>query len=167
MLSRRLTSYPWNSANSTAQFLADVDRQVDADTGTSSLDAIGETIMRMAVIVHKSDGTVLEATSAQLPGLDSFQATTRSNSVALDLDDVDAITVAFASLDARSQILAADQLGQIAQALPGPTAAELARGILPVDKWSGVNWDSLTGVPPAMVRENIRFYQRTFPIHAR
>jgi prepilin-type N-terminal cleavage/methylation domain-containing protein len=164
MLTRRLTAYPWTSDQSTAEFLAETDKQVDTNTDTSSLDALGETIMRMAVVVHKSDGTIVGAASAALPKWDDFTVTgrLRNSAVALDLAEVEAITVAFASLDSQSQILAADQLEEIASALPRPTDEELASGILPASKWSALDLGSISGTP--VVGQNIRFYQRTFPI---
>jgi len=164
MLARRLTAYPWTSNQSTAEFLAETDKQIDTNSDTSSLDVLGGTIMRMAVVVHKSDGNIVGAASAALPKWDGFTVAgqLRNGAVALDLAEVEAITVAFASLDSRSQILAADQLEQIASALPRPTDEELASGILPASKWSALDPGSISGTP--VVGQNIRFYQRTFPI---
>jgi type II secretory pathway pseudopilin PulG len=165
MLTRLLQNYAWEEATPLAKFLSDTDAQLlGAGPDTLSFNALGETIIRMAVAVHKSDGTLVHTTSNNLPRLASFSGSTAritsGDSTALDLSQVDAITVAIASIDARSQVLTADQLETIAQALPRASAD----GTLPLAQWNSVNWDQVGGIIPSVVRENIRFYQRTFPI---
>lgn len=132
----------------------------DVAESSVSFRAIGEGIFRMAVVVHLKDGRLLPANSPDLPVLPSFTYPNASRmdsgvSVSLDLRKVSAITIGLAVLDMKSQILSVSSLDQIAQTLPRP-----AEGELPVASWEAI---SLSGIRQ-IDRENLRFFQRTFPI---
>lgn len=141
----------------------------DEVDSSNNVRAIGDGIIRMAVVAHLNDGSIEPVVlpdglaNPDLPSISLYDPSDiRAQSTALDLSRVNAITVGLAILDNSSKVLSADRIKEIAAALPRPGADEL-----PVAAWQNINWDGVSGLNPAAAkaaRENLRFYQRTFPI---
>lgn len=147
--------------------------------GSTNSRAIGQGVIRMAVVVHLKDGifesldppaanrdllqpTVYSADepNSDLPALKDSGLSIRDSSTALDLREISAITIGLAIIDDTSMILTASDLEQVAAALPRPEIGEL-----PVEVWEDSDWQSnLDPVARRIASENLRFYQRTFPI---
>ncbi|MFZ4773757.1 MAG: PulJ/GspJ family protein [Terrimicrobiaceae bacterium] len=81
--------------------------------------------------------------------------------------DVSAIVLSLAVLDGDSSKIATDT-SKLAEALPGPTAANLTNNILPAELWQDIVNDSAAfasaaGIPQAAAAR-VRIYQRAFPL---
>lgn len=81
--------------------------------------------------------------------------------------DVSAIVLALAVLDGDSSKIATDT-SKLAEALPGPTAANLTNNILPAELWQDIvnnsaAFASSAGIPQAAAAR-VRIYQRAFPL---
>lgn len=81
--------------------------------------------------------------------------------------DLAAIVVSLAVLDGDSRKIAPDT-SKLADALPGPTAADLAANKLPAELWQGKVNDVATFASTAQIPEaaasRVRVYQRAFPL---
>lgn len=147
-------------------------------SGTSTRVPVRAGVIRMAVALHvrpedANEPTVISASGSKVSqyAVNGFSGGSLGTGAhALDLSRVHAVTIALAVVDDASRVLSIDDFAKIADSLPPSEDDEL-----PLETWN--NKDDTTAIEKAVasvsdankliIRQNIRFYQRTFPIMTR
>lgn len=174
LLGRGFGSVPWQSAGSaSAQAALDKAAAMAATevNGSSNLlsnrAVIADGVLRMAVVLQLANGKLIpfDPANAEFPVKNDFTpsgVTLPSDARAIDLSKVSAVIVGLAALDQQTRTLAKDKLPGIAAKLPRPAVNQT-----PMQAWDfnnptfAANFNDL----PAPIRQNLRFYQRSFPIN--
>ena len=159
MLWRAYAGVPWENAGSSLPEDALAAMANNSRLASGTVAAFDDRILRMAMAVQVQDGTFV--TVDQAPRMANFASNPAlsTNCYPLDLTRVKAVVVAVAVLDVDTRVKVRSFFTQIAQSLPVPVA-----GKTPMDAWqAAVDGGSLNTLP-LPVRQNIRFYQRIFPL---
>ncbi len=131
-------------------------------------------ILRFAVVLQLNNGQWVNVNAAprdmNFPPLPALP----SGATPVDLTKVRAITIGVALLDDTSRTLTLEDFQKISDALPRPIAINAPLDIavqMPVDIWQKEllksNFETGFSAPARQAtRENLRFYQQTFPILA-
>lgn len=159
MLGREYLTVSWDIGASTLPEDALAIAANSVNSAPAKPAAFTDQILRMAISVQTLDGNFVPV--SQAPRSTTFTSTPAlsASCYALDLSKVKAIVVAVAALDLSTRTKVSSTFSDISRALPVP---EL--GKTPMDTWqAAVNGGALNSLS-APARENIRFYQRIFPL---
>jgi hypothetical protein len=171
MLIRGTANADWSLTRTAALESAEADWSIHAAASASGMfrKQISDRIFRMALCFHLTNGKILPnvPANAEFPLLEGFpnSGNLSAHGKPIDLTKITAITVAFAAIDAKSFVLSAADLDLVAKNLPMPGEDEL-----PLGAWQKSSVDpaeGLSGGSAKKIRENLRFYQRTFPIQVK